>query len=111
MFFAKARLSTQLVFLVTSAIMLAVAVCIALAIVQTDATVRQEIDQRSTALVTLTGDLLAAPVARHDTAGMSHVLQMVVRQDALAGAVLFDTTGSIVIEQRDAEIVPDQEAS
>jgi anti-anti-sigma regulatory factor/HAMP domain-containing protein len=111
MFFARYQLSTQLVILVTSAIVLAVAVCTALAIVQTNAAVHQEIDQRSAALAALTGDLIVVPAANRDTAGVSRILQMMVREDALESATLFDTTGAIVVEQHDTEAAPEQDDS
>jgi anti-anti-sigma regulatory factor/HAMP domain-containing protein len=98
-------------FLVTSAVVVAVAVCIALAIIQANAAVQQEIGQRSIALATLTGDLLVVPAANHDTAGVSRLLQTVVREDALASAILFDTSGAVVAEQHDAEAAPEQEAA
>ena len=110
MFFARYRLSTQLVILVTAAIVLAVAVCTALAIVQTNAAVHQEIDQRSAALAALTGDLIIAPATNRDTASVSRMLQQIVREDALEGAILFDTTGAIVVEQHDAEAAPEPDA-
>lgn len=107
MFFSRFRLSTQLVILVTSAIVVAVAVCIALAIVQTNAAVHQEIDQRSAALAAMTADLLVEPVARQDTARVSQLLQLTVREDALEGVAVYDPSGAVVAEQRDTATVPD----
>jgi anti-anti-sigma regulatory factor/HAMP domain-containing protein len=107
MFFSRFRLSTQLVILVTSAIVVAVAVCIALAIVQTNAAVHQEIDQRSAALAAMTADLLVEPVAAHDTARVSQFLQLIVREDTLEGAAIYDPTGAVLAEQRDTATAPE----
>jgi Na+-transporting methylmalonyl-CoA/oxaloacetate decarboxylase gamma subunit len=99
MLLARLRLSTQLLILTVGTAVIAILLLVALAVYLTSEVVRQEGDQRLTALSEATSDLIAMPLVAHDTAGVQRILTAVVREEGLDRAFVLAPDGAIVAAQ------------
>jgi nitrogen fixation/metabolism regulation signal transduction histidine kinase len=89
---------------------LVIILLVALAVFLTSAVIRQEGNQRLTALTQATSDLTTAPLVAHDTAGVQRILTAVVREEGLDRAFVLAPDGAIVAAQR-SERVDEEELS
>ena len=104
MFLARLHLSTQLLILTVGTALLAIILLVAMAVFLTNDVVRQEGDQRLTALTEATSDLITAPLVAHDTADVQRILTAVVREEGLDRAFVLAPDGAIVAAQRSERV-------
>jgi anti-anti-sigma regulatory factor/HAMP domain-containing protein len=98
MAFTRLKLSTQLVILVAGTVLLTIILLVVLAIIQARSVVQDEIQERVKGLILATSDLVAAPLAAQDAPGVERIIKVMVREDALEGAVVFDSRGAVVAQ-------------
>jgi anti-anti-sigma factor len=100
MLFARLRLSTQLLILTVGTALLVIVLLVGMAVFQTSTVVRQEGDQRLSALTQATSDLVTPSLVAQDTDGIQRILTAVVREEGLDRAFVFSPDGAIVASQR-----------
>jgi len=107
MLLARLRLSTQLLILTVGTAVIVIILLVALAVFLTSEVLRQESDQRLTALAEAASDLIAVPLVAHDTAGVQRILTAVVREEGLDRAFVIAPDGAIVAAQRSERVDED----
>src|SRR5262245_36920718 len=94
---ARLSLATQLLLLVGSVLLLAMALVLTLAIVQARFIIQDDVTGRNAVLTDAVGQLVAAPLATGDRAGIEQTLSVVVREEGLARASVLDAAGTVVV--------------
>lgn len=105
MAFARLKLATQLLILVSGTALLTIVLVVLLAIFQARAVVQNEIDERVMSLVQTAAELVAPPLAARDMASVDRILKAMVHENALDSAFVFNSMGAVVAEQFDSTMV------
>jgi len=95
-------LATQLLLLVGSVLVLTTTLVLVLAIVQARFIIQDDVTGRNAVLTDAASQLLAAPLASSDRAGVERTLSVVVRDEGLARASVLDATGTLVASTGEA---------
>src|SRR6266496_384389 len=95
-------LATQLLLLVGSVLVLTTTLVLVLAIVQARFIIQDDVTGRNAVLTDAASQLLAAPLATGDRAGVERTLSVVVRDEGLARASVLDAAGTLVASTGEA---------
>ncbi|MFO7168223.1 MAG: HAMP domain-containing protein [Chloroflexota bacterium] len=96
MAFGRLKVATQLSLLVGATALVSILLLGALLIVETRRVVESEIEDRSTALLLSTGELLATPLAYGDHSSVNRLLETIVQENALDEVYAFSVTGHMI---------------
>jgi anti-anti-sigma factor len=100
--FTRWSLAIQLLLLVGSVLLLTTTLVLLLAIVQARFIIQDDVTGRNAVLTDAASQLLAAPVASGDRAGIERTLAVVVRDEGLARASVLDAAGTLVASTGEA---------